>query len=256
MLSSLAHRSSNPAARSSSTTHASSVASSRSWSSRLSVASAALKELEKEVVAYGTANGLPAMLPHVGPRQLYGLEINEYAHELAQVVVWIGYLQWMTANGFQVNREPVLEPMETVRLQDALLDRSDPANPKEATWPEANFIVGNPPFLGGNRIRQELGDEYLGDLFRVYEGRVPRFADLCCYFFEKARDQIEGDGSVRAGLLATNAIRGGVNREAPGGSRSPASYSWRGTTNRGFSTVLPPELPSSASTMARSRTVS
>jgi type II restriction/modification system DNA methylase subunit YeeA len=179
----------------------------------LYVALAGLKDLEKEVVTYGAANGLPAMLPRVGPAQLAGLEINEYAYELAQVVVWIGYLQWMTANGFRVNRDPVLEPLETIRLQDALLDRSDPEHPKEAVWPDADFIIGNPPFLGGNRIRQELGDEYLSSLFTVYEGRVPRFADFVCYFFEKARTQIGANAADRAGLLATNSIRGGANRE-------------------------------------------
>lgn len=83
----------------------------------LYVALAGLKDLEKEVVTYGADNGLPAMFPRVGPPQLAGLEINEYARELAQVVIWIGYLQWMTANGFQVNRDPVLEPLETIRLR-------------------------------------------------------------------------------------------------------------------------------------------
>ncbi|CCF84918.1 class I SAM-dependent DNA methyltransferase [Nitrolancea hollandica] len=179
----------------------------------LYVALAALKDLEKEVISYGTASGLPHMFPRVVPGQLSGLEINEYARELAQVVVWIGYLQWMTANGFQVNRDPVLEPLETIRLQDALLDRSDPEHPKDATWPEADFIIGNPPFLGGNRVRHELGDLYLEDLFAVYDGRVPRFADLCCYFFEKARKRIATGQTKRAGLLATNSIRGGANRK-------------------------------------------
>jgi hypothetical protein len=178
----------------------------------LYVALAALKDLEKEVVAYGTANGLPAMLPRVGPAQLAGLEVNAYARELAQVVVWIGYLQWMTANGFQVNRDPVLEPLETIKLRDALLDLSDPEHPKEAEWPDADFIIGNPPFLGGNRIRQEFGDDYLKDLFAVYRDRVPRFADLVCYFFEKARETIATGRTERAGLLATNSLRGGANR--------------------------------------------
>ncbi len=84
---------------------------------------------------------------------MHGLEVNEDARELTQVVVWIGYLQWMTANGFQVNRDPVLEPLETIRLRDALLDRSVPGRVSEASWPEADVIIGNPPFLGGNRIR-------------------------------------------------------------------------------------------------------
>jgi hypothetical protein len=50
-------------------------------------------------------------------------------------------------------------------------------------------IVGNPPFLGGNKIRAELGGEYVEDLFELYEGRVPAFADLVCYWFERAREQ-------------------------------------------------------------------
>jgi hypothetical protein len=76
-----------------------------------------------------------------------------------------------------------------------------------------DFVVGNPPFLGGNRIRQELGDAYVDTLFRQYAGRVPAFADLCCYWFEKARAHIEKGGCKRAGLLATQGIRGGANRE-------------------------------------------
>ena len=178
----------------------------------LYVALAALQGLEKAVVAYGAANGLPTMLPRVGPRQLHGLEVNPYARELAQVVIWIGYLQWMREHGFQVNRDPVLEPLETIRLQDALLDRSDPDHPVEATWPTADVIVGNPPFLGDKKVRGELGAEYAGDLLRVFRARVPAGADLVCYFFEKARAAI-ADGRVRrAGLLATNSIRGGANR--------------------------------------------
>ncbi|MDP9472227.1 MAG: class I SAM-dependent DNA methyltransferase, partial [Chloroflexota bacterium] len=178
----------------------------------LYVALTALKDLEKEVVAYGTASGLPAMLPLVHPQQLHGLEINPVAHELAQVVVWIGYLQWMRSNGFQVTRDPVLEPLETIRLQDALLDRSDPAHPKEAPWTEADFIIGNPPFLGGKRLRAELGDETVDKLFAVYGCRVAREADLVAYFFEKARAEIDAGRVRRAGLLATNSIRGGANR--------------------------------------------
>ena len=178
----------------------------------LYVALAALLDLEKEVVAYGTSNGLSGFFPRVGPRQLYGLEINEYAHELAQVVVWIGYLQWMSANGFLGNPDPILEALEPIKLQDALLDLSDPAHPKEAHWPAVDFIIGNPPFLGGKRLRAELGDDIVESLFRVFDGRIPREADLVCYFFEKARAELASSAHVRAGLLATNSIRGGTNR--------------------------------------------
>ncbi|WP_217155933.1 class I SAM-dependent DNA methyltransferase [Sphaerobacter thermophilus] len=178
----------------------------------LYVALEQLKNLEKEVISYAAHRGLSMLLPQVTPRQLHGIETNAYAHELAQIVVWIGYIQWMTMNGFQVNRDPVLEPMDTVLLMDAILDRSDPAQPREPAWPDAEFIIGNPPFLGGKRLRTELGDEYVDAMFAVYNGRVPREADLCCYWFEKARAMIAAGRVKRAGLLATNSIRGGANR--------------------------------------------
>lgn len=82
----------------------------------------------------------------------------------------------------------------------------------EPDWPEVDVIVGNPPFLGGNKIRAELGD-YVDKLFKLYDGRVPAFADLVCYWFEKARAHLAAGKAKRAGLLATNSIRGGVNRE-------------------------------------------
>jgi len=150
----------------------------------------------------------------VGPAQLAGLELNAYARELAQAVIWIGYLQWLGANGFPPgSRDPVLEPLETIRLQDALIDRSDAEHPKEATWLPADIIIGNPPFLGGKRLRTELRDETVNELFAVYSGRVPREAGLVCYFFEKARAAIAAHRAERAGLLATNSIRGGANRQ-------------------------------------------
>ncbi len=178
----------------------------------LTVALGALLDLEKEVVAYGAAAGLAGMFPDVSPRQLHGLEVNAYAHELAQVSVWIAYLQWMTANGFQPKRDPVLQPLDTIRLQDALLDLSDPAHPQEAAWPEAEFIIGNPPFLGDKKMRGELSIGYTTSLWSVYRDKVPSGADLVCYFFERARERIASGSAHRAGLLATNSIRGGANR--------------------------------------------
>jgi type II restriction/modification system DNA methylase subunit YeeA len=178
----------------------------------LYVALAKLLDLEKAVAVYGATNGLPMGLPQVGPRQLAGLEINAYARELAQVVVWIGYLQWMIGNGFGGRRDPVLEPLETIRLQDALIDRSDPDHPREAVWPEADVIIGNPPFLGDKKMRGELGNDSVEALWRVYRGRVPSGADLVCYFFERTRAEIEAGRVDRAGLLATQAIRMGASR--------------------------------------------
>jgi type II restriction/modification system DNA methylase subunit YeeA len=83
----------------------------------------------------------------------------------------------------------------------------------EPQWPEANVIVGNPPFLGTKKQWGVLGRDYTSRLRALYDGRVPGFADLVCYWFEKARAQIVA-GQVRyAGLVATNSIRGGANRK-------------------------------------------
>src|SRR5262249_1514234 len=72
-------------------------------------------------------------------------------------------------------------------------------------------IVGNPPFLGGKLLRTHLGDEYMDKLFQLWSERVRPEADICCYWFEKARSEIELKKAKRAGLLATQGIRGGAN---------------------------------------------
>ena len=180
----------------------------------LYVALQKLKDLEKTVVLHSMESGLASFFPMVGPWQLYGIELNPYAHDLAQMTVWIGWLQWLKFNGFGSPEEPILRAMSSnFQCKDSILDLSDPEHPKEPDWPKVDFIVGNPPFLGGNRIRKELGGDYVDTLFKVYKDRVPAFGDLCCYWFEKARAHIEKGGCKRAGLLATQGIRGGANRE-------------------------------------------
>jgi hypothetical protein len=174
----------------------------------------ALKDLEKEVIVFSMDNGLGSFIPLVGPWQLYGIELNPYAHDLAQMTVWIGWLQWLKFNGFGAPQEPILRAIPgNFQCRDAIMRVLDSGEVSEPDWPVVDFIVGNPPFLGGNRIRAELGDTYVENLFRLYKDRVPAFADLCCYWFEKARAHIKAGKCKRAGLLATQGIRGGANRE-------------------------------------------
>ncbi len=118
----------------------------------------------------------------------------------------------MIGNGFTGISEPVLDPLETIRLQDALLTTHDDGSVIETVWPAAASIIGNPPFLGGSKLRRELGSEYTKRLFEVFDDRLPNFSDLVCYFLEKARAQLSSEKAERAGLLATNSIRGGANR--------------------------------------------
>lgn len=174
-----------------------------------------LMNLEKEVIEHKLWSGLQRATPEVHPRQMYGIEIEPIAHALASIVVWIGYIQWRTNNAYiDTVRDPILEELKgNIVCKDALLAFDDDGNPTASEWPKVDVIVGNPPFLGGKKMRTELGN-YVDRLFDFYGRRVPPEADLVCYWFEKAREHIEKGKAKRAGLLATNSIRGGANREA------------------------------------------
>ncbi len=178
----------------------------------LYVALKLLLDLEKEVVTFAVIHGMSAFFPEVGPEQLYGIEINTYAHELAQIVVWIGYIQWLHDNGFGIPSSPILKPLHTIEERDAILGTDGQGRMVEPEWPEAEVVIGNPPFLGGKLLRRGLGDAYVEGLFQVYDGRVPREADLVTYWYERTRTLIAGGRVRRAGLLATQGIRGGANR--------------------------------------------
>ncbi len=177
----------------------------------LYVALAALKDLEKEVWSYAGGLGLHQPELSVSPAQLLGIEKNPFAAELAQVVVWIGYLQWKRANGFFDVEEPVLQALQNIECRDAILTVDLNGQPTEPEWPAADVIVGNPPFLGAKRLRKELSDTYVASLFTLYQGRVPGFSDLVIYWFEKARMYVAAQKNRRVGLLATNSIRQGTN---------------------------------------------
>ncbi|MDP1714347.1 MAG: N-6 DNA methylase [Anaerolineales bacterium] len=179
----------------------------------LYVALRLLLDLQNEVLNFSDEMGAGRPYITVTPAQLYGIETNEYAHELAQMTIQIGYIQWLRDNGYGAPAEPILKQTKNIMKMDAILAYDESGKPVEPEWPEADVIIGNPPFLGGNKIRAELGDKYVDALFKLYEGRVPAFADLVCYWFEKARAMIESGRAKRAGLLATNSIRGGVNRK-------------------------------------------
>lgn len=179
----------------------------------LYVALKRLLDLEKEVSVFASNNGLSGLLPRTSPEQLYGIETNVYAHELASVVVWIGYIQWQHDNGFNFGSHPVLRPLQNIRRMDAVLAYDEKGSPVEPEWPEADVIIGNPPFLGDKKMREGLGDQYVDDLRKLYEGRVPGGADFVTFWYERAREQIQAGKAERAGLLATNSISMIANRK-------------------------------------------
>ncbi len=212
-----------------------------------------LKDIEHKSHLDAAAMGLDRQADLVtGPHNMLGIELNEYAAELARVTVWIGELQWRLTHGYEFKTNPVLEPLDNIECRDALLTflpdvesagraagqrpaahtlrflKSPPTSTPlpdqlvknssnlkavEATWPKASIVIGNPPFLGDKKMRGELGDDYTELLRKIYDGRVAGGADLVTYWFEKARAAIEKQGLGAAGLVATQSVRAGANRK-------------------------------------------
>jgi len=183
----------------------------------LYVALHALRDIELRVLMDAERLGIPQVAPCVGLDALRGIEIEPYAAELARVTLWIGNLQWEKKNGYTAYAEPVLATLDGIENRDALLNPDG----TEAEWPEADVIIGNPPFLGGKKLRTGLGDAAVEQLFKTYKGRVPAEADLVCYWVERAWRAVGAPppgetpfgGGRKAGLVTTNSIRGGASRK-------------------------------------------
>ncbi|MGB3797250.1 MAG: DNA methyltransferase [Alteraurantiacibacter sp.] len=182
----------------------------------------ALKDIEHRtnLEAEALSPTLAARFPSSGPENVMGIELNPYAAELARVSVWIGEIQWMRRNGFEAAKNPVLKSLANIENRDAVLVTDELGNPlldkngkpQRAAWPEANVVVGNPPFLGSSKMLDELGETYSSSLRKAWS-QVPGGADLVCFWFAGAWDRILAGKLEIAGLVSTNSIRGGANRE-------------------------------------------
>ena len=170
----------------------------------------ALKDIELNANFDAEALGLHREVDsYTGTSNVIGIELNEYAAELARVTVWIGELQWREQKGMPQKENPILDSLEHIECRDALLN----ADGSQAQWPEADVIVGNPPFVGNKKMRGEMGDVYVEAVRRAYQDNKLDGLDLVCFWFEKARMQMEAGKLQSAGLVSTNSIRGGANRE-------------------------------------------
>lgn len=180
----------------------------------LYVTFAGLKALEGEVRAalrrFGQTESLELEGVAVTPHQMLGIELGARAAAVADLVLWIGYLQWhqRTHGGAQPLPEPILKGYGQVEHRDALLD----AGEGRATWPEADFIVGNPPFVGkGQPMRESLGQETLDRLAAAYP-EVPGSVDLVMYWWERAAEAVRAGRVRRFGLITTSSVTQTFNR--------------------------------------------
>ena len=210
----------------------------------------------------------------VTPRQFFGLDLNERAVAIADLVLWLGHIKWqLKTSGLDSISDPVLEKLGNIRHQDAILaydskalaldevgkpisrwngysykthpisgnDVPDPDarvesydydNPRRAKWPEAEFIVGNPPFIGGKDMRAELGDGYAEAVWKA-RPRVPGGADFVMHFWDEAAQRLSRKPTKakpnplrRFGFITTNSITQTFSRrvvEAALSGKSPIS---------------------------------
>jgi len=132
----------------------------------------------------------PADLPSYPISNLHGIELDEFAVMITRVTLWMGHKLVTDTYGLV---EPVLPLVELAGVQqgDAL----------QLEWPEVDVIIGNPPFLGSQHLREGLGETYLEWLMDRFDCGVQ---DLCVYWFRKAIDHLGANG--RGGLVGTNSI--------------------------------------------------
>ncbi len=225
------------------------------------------KRLESEVLTllaelgYGQIS-LEMERFRVTPEQFLGIEVKRWAKEIAELVLWIGYLQWQVRQpgGALTVPQPVLRDYGNIECRDAVLayDREELAtdeagrpvtrwdgttmkpspvtgepipdetaqvpvyryvNPRRARWPQADFIVGNPPYIGNKRMRLALGDGYVEALRKVHDD-VPGGADYVMFWWHTAADLVAQRQTRRFGLITTNSISQASNRKVVGGARA------------------------------------
>jgi len=165
-------------------------------------------------------------LRSVDPHQFLGMELNPRAAAIAELVLWIGYLQWHFRTRGGIPPEPILRQFKNIEIKNAVLTWDGyPApqlingneaypNPQRPTWPTTEFIVGNPPFLGkGAFMRDAFGSEYVDALAKAHPA-MNASADFVMYWWETSANLLTVKGSPirRFGLVTTNSITQVFNR--------------------------------------------
>lgn len=183
-----------------------------------------MKRLEGEALEalldLGGQEALRGLGSHsVDPHQFLGLEINPRAAAIAELVLWIGYLQWHFRIKGAAPEEPILRAFKNIQVKNAVLtwdgspipqvvdDQETYPNARRPEWPEAEFIVGNPPFIGGKDIRARLGSKYAEALWTANE-HMNESADFVMYWWDRAAELLARKGTAlrRFGLVTTNSI--------------------------------------------------
>jgi len=217
-----------------------------------------LKRIEGEVLDMLNSLGeKQAVLDMAGetvdPHQFLGLEINPRAAAIAELVLWIGTLQWhFRTRGSVRPPQPIIRNFKNIQCRDALIeyDKVEPVldatsqpvtrwdgrttkkhpvtglevpdetarvaevryvNPRPSQWPEADYIIGNPPFIGPAQMRQTLGDGYTETVRQIYAD-IGESSNFVMYWWNHAAHLVREGKVRRFGFVTTNNLRQTFNR--------------------------------------------
>ena len=203
-----------------------------------------MKKLEGRLLERIREQGGDLPEPRVTAQQFWGYDINPFAVELAKVTLMIGKKLAVDELGADENPLPLDNLDANIRCADALL----------TDWPEFDACIGNPPYMGAKRLKQEHPAEYINRVRATFPD-VPGNADYCVYWFRKAHELMRP--GTRAGLVGTNTIRqnysraGGLDYIAANGGHiydAISSMPWSGEANvhvsiANWSKGTPPKTP-------------
>ncbi|MFG1340262.1 class I SAM-dependent DNA methyltransferase [Xanthobacter autotrophicus] len=183
-----------------------------------------MKRLEGEVLEavadLGGQEALTGLESHtVDPHQFLGMELNPRAAAIAELVLWIGHLQWYVRTRGGLPSDPILKAFRNIQAKDAVLTwegypsrrwvegKETFPDPQVPDWPKADFIVGNPPFIGGKDLRARLGDAYAQALWSAHP-HMNESADFVMYWWDRAAQILlrRGTALKRFGFVTTNSI--------------------------------------------------
>lgn len=146
----------------------------------------------------------------VSIKQFHGIDVIEFAVELAKVTLLLGKKQAYDEVSGSTIGQLGLSLMEDPLPLDDLNQNLVCEDALFAPWPKADAIIGNPPYQSKNKMQSELGAAYVQRLREQYPD-MPGRADYCVYWFRRAHDELSAGG--RAGLVGTNTIRQNYSRE-------------------------------------------
>ncbi|QTA82936.1 SAM-dependent methyltransferase [Desulfonema limicola] len=173
-----------------------------------------LKKLELEILSKINENFSSYRIDNVYSiiqmKQFYGIDMNPFAVELAKVTLSFGkkifndmFLDFIKKTQLSLYFEDKTLPFDdldsNIIVNDALF----------CDWQKTDFIIGNPPFLGGRYLRSERGDEYAEKVYKAYPDTKGQ-PDYCALWFQKAHNS----PAKRIGLVGTNSVAQGVTRKA------------------------------------------